>query len=150
MTRMARIEIAIAGTSILLRTIARFPTSKYRRRSILVPGNKLDVRSAMQKVGQTAAAQPRGGCVPHERAETPRRINFACSPSRRRRDRSSPSLRAYRVSRSRSRICEMKFQILGGSDREEERPRSRDAFNATVMIVCNVCGHFIINPLSLA
>lgn len=61
MTRMVRIEIAIAETSILPRTIARFPASKYQRRGILVPGNKLDVRSAMQKVGQTAAAQPPRG-----------------------------------------------------------------------------------------
>lgn len=54
-----------------------------------------------KKLDKRRQRSPRGGCVPHERAETPRRINFACSPSRRQRDRSSPSLRAYRVSRLR-------------------------------------------------
>lgn len=55
-------EIAIAGTSILPRAAARiFPASKYRRRSnVPRPGNKLDVRPAIQKVGQTAAAAPAG------------------------------------------------------------------------------------------
>lgn len=62
MTRMARIEIAIAETSILARTVARFPASKYRRDAqYTATGNKLDVRSAMQKVGQTAATQPPRG-----------------------------------------------------------------------------------------
>lgn len=51
-------EIAIAGTSILPRMVARV----FRRRANIgrgarqytTPSNKLNVRSAMQKVGQTA------------------------------------------------------------------------------------------------
>lgn len=51
-----------------------------------------------KKLDKRRPRNPRGGCVPHERAETPRRINFACSPSRRQRDRSSTTPRTYGVS----------------------------------------------------
>jgi len=62
---------------------ARFPASKYRPRCIYTACRPINWTSSRRckKLDKRWRARSRGGCVP-------RRINFACSPSRRQRDRS--------------------------------------------------------------
>lgn len=113
MTRMASIEIAIAGTSILPRRVFRRANIEARDAVYRGAGNKFDVRSAMQK-SWTNGADPAG---------------VAAFRMRGRKCRGELISRVLREQRDRSTECPIKYHTQSSTLKNIRKYISRKSWD---------------------